>query len=353
MIKLGFTKEKILHAVGSDIQLLKLVTGIDAIPEKLICSPLRNDKKPSCKFFIDSKQQSSNTLLFHDFSTGDTYNVFTFIQTLYHLKDYKETLSYIGNSLENAGIDTSLCIIQDNKEALETKFKQYKLFTSYKIKVSKADEHIINYLNTFCGELTNDILLHEGIFSLYELWKVHGSSALLTDIYKEEQLVIAYVLPSGNFKIYAPFSKTVKWLGNVNKSDVFGLHLLPEINSNDNLIITSSQKDRLALIYQAKKLGITLNVIAPQSESVLLSDEIVTALKKKYKRISIVYDCDVAGIKAAEKAVLYYSKYLPTEKYILSDMVYIENPIIKDFADICAIEPKHIPHIINIINKKL
>lgn len=88
------------------------------------------------------------------------------------------------------------------------------------------------------------------------------------------------------------------------------------------LIITSSLKDLMAF----NKLGIgNIEAIAPDSENTMIGEKAINELLPHYSKILVIFDNDVAGIKAAER---YKDKYgfdsilLPMEKD-LSDSVKV------------------------------
>ena len=73
-----------------------------------------------------------------------------------------------------------------------------------------------------------------------------------------------------------------------------GAHLLPK-EGGDYLVITKSLKDVMVLY----ECGIT--AIAPCSENIFLTETQYLRVKKKFKRIYLFFDNDLAGITAANK----------------------------------------------------
>ena len=86
-------------------------------------------------------------------------------------------------------------------------------------------------------------------------------------------------------KIYQPFSENYKWINNHNNSIWQGWTQLPE--SGDNLIITKSLKDVMALYEVAK-----LPAIAMQSENMLPKRHVFEQLNTRFKAIELLYDND-------------------------------------------------------------
>ena len=89
-------------------------------------------------------------------------------------------------------------------------------------------------------------------------------------------------------KIYRPLAdKKEKWYGSTKRIHIFGYKQLPE--NSDLLIITKSLKDVMCLY------SMGYNAISPASEGTLIPSEIITALKKRFKKIIILYDNDEPG----------------------------------------------------------
>ena len=100
-----------------------------------------------------------------------------------------------------------------------------------------------------------------------------------------------------NFKIYRPFAdKYTKWRNNLTEYDIQGYAQLP--SKGDTLIITKSMKDVMCLY----EMGIP--AISPSSESTFIPNDILEGLKKRFKRIIILFDRDNAGVKYLRKMSL-------------------------------------------------
>jgi DNA primase len=77
-----------------------------------------------------------------------------------------------------------------------------------------------------------------------------------------------------------------------------------------------------------KSLGLRVDVIAPDSENTLLTEEQMKVLKKSYKNIVTLLDSDEAGINAMQK---YKEKY---------DIPFVYLPLEKDISDIVKFHGK-------------
>lgn len=119
------------------------------------------------------------------------------------------------------------------------------------------------------------------------------------------------------FKIYAPYSKTFKWLSNCKSWHYLGFDYLPWIG--DKVVITKALKDIGVLSL------FNLPAIAPQSESQIISNYIYNNLKRRFGKLYILYDNDKAGRQGAMLTKEIYSDITP---------VFIpEDSGVKDISD--------------------
>ena len=97
-----------------------------------------------------------------------------------------------------------------------------------------------------------------------------------------------------HFKVYRPLGdKYTKWRNNLEQDDVQGFKQLPK--SGDLCIITKSLKDVMCLY----EMGIP--AVSPASESTFLSDHVLKAILKRFKRVLICFDRDTSGCKNSIK----------------------------------------------------
>lgn len=108
------------------------------------------------------------------------------------------------------------------------------------------------------------------------------------------------------YKIYSPYSKSMKWLSNCKNYHYLGFNYLPWIG--EKIIITKSLKDIVVLSL------FNLPAIAPQSESQIISEEIYINIKKRFNNIYILFDNGVnddAGIVGVKKNIEKYPDLIP------------------------------------------
>jgi len=97
------------------------------------------------------------------------------------------------------------------------------------------------------------------------------------------------------YKIYSPFSKNLKWLGNCKSWQYLGFNSLPWIG--DKLVITKSLKDVVVLSL------FNIPSIAVQSESQIISYTMYKKLKERFNKLYVLYDNDRAGKDGANTTI--------------------------------------------------
>lgn len=141
--------------------------------------------------------------------------------------------------------------------------------------------------------LSNEILLSEHVYLVEDYWAYRN---YWRKNFLHQSLCIAYHFPKTNHvKLYFPEEKEDRWYSNCSNQDIYGLDTL--ISHGDLLIISKSQKDRLALKYD---YGFE-NVIAVQNEGCFIPDDIIIDLKLRFKRIVVIFDNDLTGYEQAQK----------------------------------------------------
>lgn len=240
-------------------------------------SPLRKDKTPSFGCFYSKKTRQ---LLFKDHGTGECGNIIKFVSLYTGLTNYSDILNDIVKKLKitnNTQLDSS---------------KQYIPSTETVIGVVRQDftETDINYWKQF--NISVETLKKFGVSSI----KYYLCNGIVKSIYKEDNPMYAYKVYD-HFKIYKPLAdKYTKWRNNLTEYDIQGYKQLPK--TGDTLIITKSMKDVMCLY----EMGIPS--ISPSSESTFIPDKVLEQLKKRFKRIIILFDRDEAGVKYLRKMSL-------------------------------------------------
>ena len=287
IIKPILTKEFILNRVSEeDIFRYYILSFKDF--NRAFCSELREDKKPSC-----SISYRNNKSFYKDFSTGDSYDCFSYVMAKYNC-NFIECIKIIANdfNISKINIDRPPEVIFGIHKPVYVE-KQVKI----EIKSRPFNKQDYEYWNSFgC----NNQWLHQGIIKPITHYWINGNR------FHIQNVGYSYKANPYTFKIYQPFNDDFKWCGNV-KNYCFGYNELPQ--TGDMLFITSSYKDVGCLT----SLG--YNAIETGSESTGISQLTLDFLRERFKQVIIYFNNDLAGIELAKKRSLEW------------DMQYIHNPL--------------------------
>ena len=240
-------------------------------------SPFRKDKNPSFGLYYSKR---TGQLLFKDHGTGDCGNVIKFVSLFTGKDNYNDILQDI---VERLKITNSTKI---------TSTKNYTKPTETVIGVVRQD--FTETDNKFWSQfnIKPETLNKFGVSSI----KYYLCNGIVKGIYKDDNPMYAYKVYN-NFKIYRPLGdKYTKWRNNLTEYDIQGYEQLPQ--KGDTLIITKSMKDVMCLY----EMGIP--ACSPSSESTFIPEIALEELKKRFKRILILFDRDVAGVKYLRKMSL-------------------------------------------------
>ena len=240
-------------------------------------SPFRKDKNPSFGIYYSKRTKQ---LLFKDHGTGECGNIVKFVSLYTGLTNYNDILKDIVKQL-NITTDTKLDSPKQYIPSSET------VIGIVRQKFTPTD---INYWSQF--NISEKTLKKFNVNSI----KYYLCNGIVKGIYKEDNPMYAYKVYN-NFKIYRPLAdKYTKWRNNLTEYDIQGYAQLP--SKGDTLIITKSMKDVMCLY----EMGIP--AISPSSESTFIPNDILEGLKKRFKRIIILFDRDNAGVKYLRKMSL-------------------------------------------------
>ena len=273
------TKEGLLQFL-TDLEIYRMYIKEEVDTRGNMCSPLRDDLKPSFGFFIGE----SGELCFNDFVLGSG-DCIKFVMLKFGLS-YFEALSKIA-------LDANL----EDEFIIKNTFRT-NINTSNHL---KTREDIVKDLNSKAlGKTSRNWTLSDLAF-----WNKYGITKKTLDKYRvlpvsylhvginkkiisADKLAFSYTeYKDGNetFKIYQPENVEYKWLNTHNDSTWQGWEQLPE--TGESLIITKSLKDVMAI---TDVLG--LPVVSLQTESALPKEHVLDQLKQRFKTIYILYDND-------------------------------------------------------------
>lgn len=288
-------------------------TGISPC-KKIVKSPFRDDRHPSCSFF----RSSSGVIFLCDHSRPEYTCDFVKAAMLRYSCTYKEALRYIA---EDYGIVEKAVVTRKEIVQPDTTCEKFDLpkNTFIRIKVGEWKKKHLAYWADY--GITEDIL------KKYRVYKCDAVYINGTVIYSGDKNVFGYFYKNGTtddgeyieyWRIYFPGRKKQKFISSWKKDMVQGYNQLPQ--SGKVLVITKSLKDVMCM----KSFGI--NAIAPNGEGFFIPDIMAENLKTRFKYIIVMYDNDRAGLAGMAKIRRKY----PDFTYVWIDKKYG----CKDFSDL-------------------
>jgi hypothetical protein len=266
-----------LKAQLGDISIFEHYFGPIEIGKNYV-SFFRDEKRASTSFFISDH----DTLVYRDFTTGDTYDCVQFVARLFGCSYYK--------AVNQIAIDFGLLPGKRSSEKpaviKQISEKQVRERKQFVIELIPFAKHHLDFWAQY--DITQAELVKYGIKAVGDLQ--------IGDFKVPYDLRFFYPFKGEKderyYKLYTPYSFDYKWLSSVPLNIPFGVADLPY--ESDTLIITKSVKDCLVL----RKFF--TDVIGLQNEGRgSLTPKLIAYLKTKYKHIYVWLDCDRTGIKAA------------------------------------------------------
>lgn len=266
-----FTEAEVLSSVFPEIESLPC----------LINSPLRQDKHPSFSIYMNN----AGNIRFIDFASGDKGGLLDLLCKHWNCS-FTECLERLDSMLIGRG---NLKIVRTQSKGIKT----YKRTESrVEVKIRKWEDYDIEYWKSYGCKLA--LLKHAEVYPIshkiiYKDNKKHTFAAprySYVFIERKEGKITK--------KLYSPFASKYKWITD-NDSSVIGLwDKVPKYG--DKIIICSSLKDAICLWGNS---GIPCIYI--QGEAYSISDTAIKELKRRFKKVYICLDNDLAGITDAKK----------------------------------------------------
>lgn len=259
------------------------------IKKGLFISPLREDHHPTCSFYKGKR------LYFKDFATGDCLTFENVVMKKYCC-NYQEALKIIAKDfgiIKNPNHKVAVIPIQET-------FKKEKN-TIIQIEAKSFTKEELEWWESF--GVTKEALNKYRVFSCQTVF-LNGN---IESVYDSNCPSYGYYFGKNGdrelWKIYYPFRKTFRFIGNIKTTTIQGYKQLPK--KGKLLVITKSLKDCMVLY----SFGIA--AISPQSETQFISDEILEELKQRFKYIVLLFDSDETGIAFTNKIKRKYTWIKP------------------------------------------
>ena len=279
----SISKELILNSVSEE-NLMEHYLGIP-VRKGLFKSPLRNDSRPTCAFYRNKK----GDLIFHDFRGCFHGNFITVVMYKFQCT-YGKALSIIANDF---GIVSrpKLTVNPPLMKYTNAKFTETR-DAVIQVEIKDFEDYELEWWGKY--GITKKILRKFKVFSCKNVF-LNGN---IFSLHKDKQLVFGYYggirEEIERWRVYFPHNSKYKFISNWKSFRLQGAHALPK-EGGEFLVITKSLKDVMCLY----SCGIT--AIAPISENCFLNESQYERLRKKFKKIIIFFDNDLAGISNMNK----------------------------------------------------
>lgn len=264
------------HTTEADIAAKYL--GINKIPT-VICSPLREDKKPSFALY----SPDGKSVNYRDFANGDKGTIFSLLSRIWNIP-FRETLKRINDDNVHNSINVrksySKNIIRNSHIQLLCKTREWEDYDIEYWKSYGIDLKWLKYANVY--PISHKIIKKNDETFIFGADKYAYAFAE----FKEGKTTL---------KIYQPFNKRgYKWSNQHDKSVISLWTKLPSFG--DRVCICSSLKDALCLW-----ANIGIPSVAIQGEGYSMSNTAINELKKRFKQVFICLDNDPPGLLDAQK----------------------------------------------------
>jgi 5S rRNA maturation endonuclease (ribonuclease M5) len=202
----------------NQLAIWRIILGKHLDIGEFFTNPFRYDKTPKCYL-----RDYNGVILFTDWASPE-FNNYTCFHAYAHIN--KCTLDEAATALINGNYSL---LLPSFERTYKHKNKSTITFETYTYQTKPAFNKKDAVYWTKRG-ITKEQLLNDGVYSVFS-YAINGKK------FYPSSLCYAYTFPSGNVKIYQPYSK-YKWFSNTGKNDVWKIG-----NYTEECIITKSYKD--------------------------------------------------------------------------------------------------------------
>lgn len=275
--------EEVLQRV-SEADILSYYLGVKEIP-CVISSPLRDDAKPSFSLYSPDGRK----IRFLDFSTGETGGLFDLLGRMWDCS-FEKVLCRINRDSLNIGRGTGKFL---HPPVRIRPMHSCRSKTDLQCRTREWRKHDIEYWESYGISL--EWLRYAEVYPIsHKIVLKEGKRY----VFPADKYAYAYVEHKEGrvtLKIYQPFNRQgYKWS---NKHDMSVISLWTKVPEyGERICICSSLKDALCLWANT---GIP--AIAVQGEGIGISDTAANELRRRFKRVFILFDNDAAGLQDGKK----------------------------------------------------
>ena len=280
--------EKLLECISAYDIFCEFI-GYDLKINEVVLSPIRNDKRPTFILFVPDH---ADDVYFKDFAWvgGDVFKfvkLFAVYQEGINLKTRYDIIHYIDSKIGVGLFNDKKCIIR--RKMPDKSFFAAK--RKIKFKSRKFTSRDIEYWTQY--HITVETLNRFNVRSVHKLLNEINEVKFTVS---QTTLTFAYVI-FNKVKLYSPEEVDFKWRNTCPGHYLQGLEQLKKFpTKNEDLIITKSLKDAMVFF---TFLGDKYDNLAPHTEGYIFTDKFLASLYVRYKRIIIIYDFDLAGVRGA------------------------------------------------------
>jgi len=233
-----------------------------------------NDTKPSMHIYY-----RYGRYIYKDFSSGNGGTALDLVSKLFNISEKEASLRIVKDYIrENPRPTQGFNVEMEPSEIIRYKIRSWNNLDATFWKAYHYSSNILEYFN---------------VRPLYG-FQLKKADKVFTI---KHHYIYGFFKKDGSlYKIYQPFSKTTKYL----KVDDY-IQGIDQIQYKNNLIITSSLKDIIALWIMNKEF----DYIAPDSENTVIDQNHLIVFKSLYKNIYTLFDNDQPGITSSTR----YEKY--------------------------------------------
>jgi hypothetical protein len=311
--------------LGFDIELGQAVKSpirdVDDVPSFCIYLPTRIQlDRPDEIWFKDLADgrfgnvfQFVKYIAFHEFGLElDTrYSVISFIDQQMQLGLFDKNQEPISKRIERTLVHKDFDILYKSRPYTKNDLEYWGRYGIKESTLKKFKVKSVKYLIAEDNTILKEFKLRDLAF-IYEIW----DKVKLYRPMEIKQFKFRNKCPGDDFRYYQGFEQL---------SD-----------DNDSLLITKSNKDIMCFYELFQILEYTIDVIAPHAESINLNLEFVEYIKKRYKKIFIVADFDLAGVKFVQhcrRLGLTDYRFVSTKRIMMNDKLKVLDKDISDFRD--------------------
>jgi hypothetical protein len=237
-----------------------------------MCScPFHKDRTPSFKIFEDG---------FKCYGCGIYGNAISFVQEYFH-QSFVDAIK----TIQSDGLHTNSDIMVNSSDQHGSSCHGDRSFCEIRYRSNPWSNVFTAYWNEFGISLKT--LKENGVVPVKEVFLSGDSGFYLYHEHSRKNPGFVYDLGDGYLKVYFPYAKRNKFIGNCPGSMWQGqIDYTP-----DHLIITSSLKDKMLL----EEYG--YNAAAPQSENVIPD---LSTVKDSFEQIVVFFDNGMEEIRCGQ-----------------------------------------------------